>query len=96
MRRELKMRTVFNLLGPLANPARARRQLIGAPSAGAARLMAEASPSLGTRHSFVVHGHDGLDEISTTGPTDVWEVTPAGVETASLDARRFRRTPAPR
>jgi len=80
VRRELKMRTVFNLLGPLANPAQARRQLIGAPSPAAARLMAEALATLGTLHAFVVHGHDGLDEISTTGPTDVWEVTPAGVE----------------
>jgi len=80
VRRELKMRTVFNLLGPLANPARARHQLIGAPSASAAGLMAEALAGLGTTRAFVVHGRDGLDEISTTGPTDVWEVTPAGVE----------------
>jgi len=80
VRRELKMRTVFNLLGPLANPAQARRQLIGAPSPGAARLMAEALAALGTICTFVVHGHDGLDEVSTTGPTDVWEVTPSGVE----------------
>ena len=79
-RRELKMRTVFNLLGPLANPAQAQCQLIGAPSPAAARLMAEALDALGTLHSFVVHGHDGLDEVSTTGPTDVWEVTPTGVE----------------
>jgi anthranilate phosphoribosyltransferase len=74
VRRELKMRTVFNLLGPLANPARARAQLIGAPSALTAQLMAEALAEIGTGHSFVVHGHDGLDEISTTGPTDVYEV----------------------
>jgi anthranilate phosphoribosyltransferase len=74
VRRELKMRTVFNLLGPLANPARARAQLIGAPSPLAAQLMAEALAEIGTGHSFVVHGHDGLDEISTTGPTDVYEV----------------------
>src|SRR3984885_7414982 len=80
VRRELKMRTVFNLLGPLVNPARANRQLIGAPSAAAARLMAEALASLGTLHAFVVHGRDGLDEVSTTGPTDVWEVTSAGVK----------------
>jgi anthranilate phosphoribosyltransferase len=80
VRSELKMRTVFNLLGPLANPARARRQLIGASSPGVARLLADALTSLGTVHAFVVHGHDGLDEISTTGPTDVLEVTPAGVE----------------
>jgi anthranilate phosphoribosyltransferase len=80
VRSQLKLRTVFNLLGPLVNPAQARRQLIGAPSAATARLMAEALSGLGTQHAFVVHGHDGLDEVSTTGPTDVWEVTPAGIE----------------
>src|SRR5262249_43360705 len=79
IRRELKMRTVFNLLGPLANPARAQAQIIGAPSPEAARLMAEALAELGTRRAFVVHGHDGLDEISTTGPTDVFDVTAGAV-----------------
>jgi anthranilate phosphoribosyltransferase len=79
VRRSLKMRTAFNLLGPLCNPARAQFQLIGAPSPEAARLMAEALAELGTARSFVVHGHDGLDEITTTGPTDVYEVTAAGV-----------------
>jgi anthranilate phosphoribosyltransferase len=79
VRRELKMRTVFNLLGPLANPARAEAQVIGAPSLEAAQLMAQALLQLGTRRSFVVHGHDGLDEISTTGPTHVFEVTAASV-----------------
>jgi anthranilate phosphoribosyltransferase len=87
VRRELKMRTVFNLLGPLVNPARARHQLIGAPSPHVAGLMAEALAGLGAVRAFVVHGHDGLDEVSTTGPTDVWEVTPAGVE-------KHRWTPA--
>jgi len=75
VRRELKMRTVFNLLGPLANPAGARRQLIGAPSAESAELMAAALSHLGAVRAFVVHGHGGLDEISTTGPTQVWEVS---------------------
>jgi anthranilate phosphoribosyltransferase len=79
VRRELKMRTVFNLLGPLANPARAQFQIVGAPSPEAARLMAEALSELGTRRALVVHGHDGLDEISTTGPTDVFEVTTGAV-----------------
>jgi anthranilate phosphoribosyltransferase len=74
VRRELKLRTVFNLIGPLANPARAGTQLIGSPSPETAKLMAEALAALGTEHSFVVHGHDGLDEITTTGPTDVYEV----------------------
>jgi anthranilate phosphoribosyltransferase len=79
VRRELGVRTVFNLLGPLANPARAGRQLIGAPSRDAARLMADALAELGTRHAFVVHGHDGLDEISISGPTDVYEVRASAV-----------------
>ena len=73
VRTELKMRTVFNLLGPLTNPAGAQVQLIGAPSEQAARIMAEALCELGTERALVVHGLDGLDEISTTGPTVVFE-----------------------
>lgn len=80
VRRALKLRTVFNFLGPLSNPARARMQIIGAPSPEAARLMAEALAELGTTRSFIVHGYDGLDEITTTSPTDVFEVTPRGIE----------------
>ncbi len=79
VRRELRLRTVFNLIGPLANPAGARRQLIGAPSPESAKLMAEALAVLGTDHSFIVHGHDGLDEITTTGPTDVYEIRTGAV-----------------
>jgi anthranilate phosphoribosyltransferase len=79
VRKALKTRTVFNLLGPLANPARASAQLIGAPSLESAKLMAEALAELGTRRAFVVHGQDGLDEITTTTATDVYEVTAAGV-----------------
>src|SRR6185369_5767192 len=60
VRRELKMRTVFNLLGPLANPARAQTQVIGAPSTAFARVMADALSELGTEHALVVHGRDGL------------------------------------
>ncbi|MEO5924684.1 MAG: anthranilate phosphoribosyltransferase [Bryobacteraceae bacterium] len=75
VRRELKIRTVFNLLGPMANPAGARSQVLGAPSVDSAELMAEAILTLGCKRVFVVHGHGGLDEISTTGPTDVFEVT---------------------
>ncbi|MCX6635203.1 MAG: anthranilate phosphoribosyltransferase [Acidobacteria bacterium] len=72
---ELKMRTVFNLLGPLANPAGATAQLVGAPSVEAAELMAQALASLGLERGFVVHGSDGLDEITTTGPTTALEIT---------------------
>ena len=80
VRRALKTRTVLNLLGPLVNPARACAQLIGAPSPEAARIMAEALAELGTRRSFVVHGWDGLDEITTCAATDVFEVTSQGVQ----------------
>jgi len=73
-RAEIKMRTALNLLGPLTNPAGARFQLIGAPSETAARLMAGALAELGTGRAFVVHGSDGMDEITTTGSTLVLEV----------------------
>jgi anthranilate phosphoribosyltransferase len=79
VRRELKLRTVFNYLGPLVNPARVAAQLIGAPSVDAAGLIAEALCSLGARRAYVVHGHGGLDEISTTGPTDVYAVEDGSV-----------------
>jgi anthranilate phosphoribosyltransferase len=94
VRRTLKMRTVFNLIGPLANPARAQAQVIGAPSPEAARLMAEALHKLGTHRSFVVHGHDGLDEISITGPTEVFEVTVRGVEKHTWSPSDFGLDPA--
>src|ERR1700678_2301288 len=86
-RMELKMRTVFNLLGPLTNPAGATRQLIGAPSAHQAELLANALAGLGPERAFVVHGSDGLDEVTTTGSTLVFEVTGARV-------RSFTWTPA--
>ncbi len=85
-RLELKMRTVFNLLGPLANPAGANVQIVGAPSPEAAHLIAQALASLGLQRGFVVHGSDGLDEITTTGPTLALEVTAGSV-------REFRLTP---
>lgn len=73
-RTETRLRTIFNLLGPLTNPAGARTQLIGAPSERAADLMAQALAGLGTDHAFVVHGFDGMDEITTSGPTLIFEV----------------------
>ena len=95
-RLELKMRTVFNLLGPLTNPAGATAQIVGAPSLEAAGLMAAALAELGLARGFVVHGSDGIDEITTTGPTAIFEIRPGrvtrcdatpedfGVERASL------------
>jgi len=86
-RLELKMRTVFNLLGPLTNPAGATRQLIGAPSAHAAELLATALAGLGSERAFVVFGSDGLDEVTTTGPTLVFEII-------GHDVRSFQWKPA--
>jgi anthranilate phosphoribosyltransferase len=89
VRVDLKMRTVFNLLGPLTNPASATAQLIGAPSLHAAELLAGAIAALGMRRGFVVHGSDGLDEITTTGPTSVWEIRDGQVEARTLEPADF-------
>jgi anthranilate phosphoribosyltransferase len=80
VRAELKMRTVFNLLGPLTNPAGAGAQVAGAPSSHAAELIARALAGLGLERGFVVHGADGLDEITTTGETLVFEIQAGRVE----------------
>jgi anthranilate phosphoribosyltransferase len=73
-RQELKMRTAFNLLGPLTNPAGATVQVVGALSVRAAELIAQTLASLGLSRGYVVHGRDGLDEITTTGETLVLEI----------------------
>ena len=88
-RQELKMRTVFNLLGPLTNPAGATRQLVGAPSASAAELMAGALASLGLERGFVVHGSDGLDEITTTGSTLALEINHGAIAHRTLTPEEF-------
>ena len=89
VRVDLKMRTVFNLLGPLTNPAGATAQLVGAPSANAAELMAGALAELGLARGFVVHGSDGLDEITTTGSTVAFEIKAGRVERRVLDPADF-------
>ncbi len=88
-RKELRVRTVFNLLGPLANPAGANVQVIGAPSDHAAELMAGALAALGLERGFVVHGGDGLDEITTTGETLVFEVCRGEVQRRSVTPEDF-------
>lgn len=73
-RKALGIRTLFNLLGPMSNPAGAKRMLVGVNNDDWRHLMAEAFVGLGMAHVWVVHGSDGLDEITTTGPTFVSEV----------------------
>ncbi|MBI4874702.1 MAG: anthranilate phosphoribosyltransferase [Acidobacteria bacterium] len=86
---ELKMRSVFNLLGPLANPAGATAQLAGAPSLPAAELMARALAALGLERGFVVHGSDGLDENTTTGQTQAFEISQGEVTPRTLAPEDF-------
>jgi len=80
-RRELGIRTAFNLLGPLTNPAGARRQIVGVPKPELTELLARALLMLGSDRAWVVHGADGIDEISTTGYTKVSECRAGAVNT---------------
>jgi anthranilate phosphoribosyltransferase len=73
-RRELGVRTFFNVLGPLCNPAGARRQALGVADESLAERMAEVLERLGVEHALVFHGGDGMDELTTTGPSRVIEV----------------------
>jgi anthranilate phosphoribosyltransferase len=100
VRTELGTRTIFNLLGPLSNPASVKRQVVGVFSPGWLDPIAETLKALGTTRLWVVHGSDGLDELTTTGPTHVvelkggklsnFDITPAdaGLKTAVLDDLR--------
>jgi anthranilate phosphoribosyltransferase len=78
-RQEIGIRTVFNILGPLTNPAQAQYQVIGVPSKELGEKIAHALHRLGTKHSLVVHGIDGMDEISISARSLVWNVTEYGV-----------------
>ena len=73
-RREIGIRTVFNILGPLTNPARTPYQVLGVPDASLLRKMGEVLLQMGSRHAIIVHGEDGLDECSISAPTQVCEV----------------------
>lgn len=86
VRRELGIRTVFNVLGPLANPARVRHQLIGVSNPRMAPMMAEVLHRLGHVHALVFAGHDGIDELGVEGTARCYEVTPDGVSESILDA----------
>jgi len=80
VRREIGIRTVFNILGPLTNPAGAQTQLLGVAFPKLGGIMAEVLGFLGSHHAMIVHGHGGLDEISLSGDTSVWEVRGGEVE----------------
>jgi anthranilate phosphoribosyltransferase len=88
-RREMGIRTAFNLLGPLTNPAGATRQVVGVPRADLTDLLARSLRLLGSTRAWVVHGADGIDEISTTGHTKVSECRDGSVHTFFMDPSEF-------
>lgn len=89
VRRELGVRTLFNLLGPLTNPAGAKNQVMGVFSKELAAPLARALQSLGARHAMVVHGADGMDEITITGETHVVELVDGGIVETAVDPELF-------
>ena len=89
-RRELGTPSIMNLLGPLANPAGVKRQVIGVAERDRAAIVAEALIRLGAEHALVVHGRVGMDEISPHGATDVWEVRDGALRTWEIDPERYR------
>ncbi len=90
VRRELRLRTMFNLLGPLTNPARATGQVVGVYALELAERLAEALSMLGLHRALVVYGLDGLDEITITSPTRIAEVRDGTVRSYEVDPEEFR------
>lgn len=95
LRRKLGVRTIFNLLGPLLNPAGAEHQLLGVGAAALMDPLAGALAKLGTRRAFLVCGRDGLDEVTLAAPTMVRKVTPGRVERLEWTPADFGLEPAP-
>jgi anthranilate phosphoribosyltransferase len=89
IRKNLGVRTIFNLLGPLLNPASANYQIIGVSSEDFRKKIAEVLIKLGTKRSLVVSGHDGLDEISLSGPTKITEVNNDSIKNTILQPSDF-------
>ncbi len=94
-RREMRVRTVFNILGPLTNPARVRHQVLGVADGQMARKMAEVLRELGLVHALVVHGGDGLDEITLTGPSQVYELRNDEIASYEITPEQFGLPRAP-
>jgi anthranilate phosphoribosyltransferase len=84
VRREIGIRTIFNVLGPLANPAGVKRQLLGVPSAALGERIVLVLRDLGAERALVVHSADGLDEISPSGPTRTWELRDGAIREGEL------------
>ena len=95
IRRRIGVRTVFNILGPLTNPARATHQLIGVARPELGPLMATALGRLGVRRGLVVHGHEGLDEVSPSGETTCWQIDNDGLTEFTLSPQDFEIRPVP-
>jgi anthranilate phosphoribosyltransferase len=93
-RRELGQRTIFNLLGPLTNPAGATHQLIGVYDPSLTRPLAEVLGELGSQAAFVIHGYGGLDELTTSGPNRVSRLRDGAVDTFELNAADYGLQPA--
>lgn len=89
-RRALKTKSVFNLLGPLTNPLAATVQLVGVFDAARTEMMAKTLRAVGPRQAYVVAGSDGIDEITTTGPTRLSKANGAGIETRDVHPEEFR------
>lgn len=94
-RREIGARTIFNALGPLSNPAGATRQVVGVYSAALTETLAGVLATLGAERAFVVHGSDGLDEMTLTGPTRVSELKNGSVSTYDVSPGDFGLMQAP-
>jgi anthranilate phosphoribosyltransferase len=88
-RREIGIRTIFNTIAPLTNPADAKAQVLGVYAPELTTVHANVLKNLGTQHAFVVHGNDGLDEITTTTTTRVSELANGDVKTYTLDPTKF-------
>ncbi|HET9123080.1 MAG TPA: anthranilate phosphoribosyltransferase [Acidiferrobacteraceae bacterium] len=94
-RREMGIRTLFNMLGPLTNPAQARRQLVGVFHPRLVRMFAEVLARLGSEHALIVHGAEGLDEISLAGPTQVAELRDGAIREFVVTPEEFGFIRAP-
>jgi anthranilate phosphoribosyltransferase len=95
VRKALKVRTIFNLLGPLTNPAGARRQVLGVSRPDHVELVAQVLARLGAERAMVVHGHNGLCDLTITGPTQIAEVVDGNTTARTIEPEELSLTRAP-